>query len=92
MKRSVYIYFLKVSFKDRYDEFWLREDLEGISSSLKYEFMEDLKIIRISYSMLYACEITAILDYYNLEYVRYYDLYEQIRELISNRNCGSPDS
>jgi hypothetical protein len=80
MERSVYTYFFKVNFKDRYDEFWLREDIEAISSSLHYEFLEDLKMIRISHSMLYACEITTILDYYNLEYVRYYDLEDQSRE------------
>jgi hypothetical protein len=92
MERSVYTYFFKVNFKDRYDEFWLREDIEAISPRLHYEFLEDLKMIRISHSMLYACEITAILDYFNLEYVRYYDLEEQSRELVSDRNYGEPHS
>ncbi|WP_269235553.1 hypothetical protein [Flavobacterium flavigenum] len=80
MKRTHYTCFFKVNFKDRYDEFWLREDLEAISSSLKYEFIEDLEIIRISNCMLYSCEINTILDYYNLEYVVYYDLEDQKAE------------
>ena len=80
MKTRDYAFFFKVKFKDRYDEFWLREDIEGISSNLKYEFIEDLKIIRISHCMVYTCEITAILDYYNLEYVHYYDLEDQKRQ------------
>ncbi|WP_089049111.1 hypothetical protein [Flavobacterium hercynium] len=68
MKKLKDTYLFQVNFRDNYDEFWIREDLEEISSSFDYKLLEESKVMMIAASVIYAGEIIFVLNQYNIDY------------------------